>query len=86
VAKVSKGAVDQSDIDDLEFTVTEEQQEEGLALLCMARPIGDCEIETQSDYGYSLGVKGWEGATGYINGKDPVSLGVEQDATYNPKL
>jgi len=86
VAKVSKGAVDQSDIDDLEFTVTEEQQEEGLALLCMARPIGDCEIETQSDYGYSLGSKGWEGATGYINGKDPVSLGVEQDATYNPKL
>ena len=86
VGKVTEGDVDQSDIDDLEFTVSEEQQEEGLALLCMARPVGNCTIETQSDWGYSLGVKEWTGATGYIKGKDPVPLGVEEDASYKPTL
>lgn len=39
VGKVTSGQVDMSDIDDLEFTVTEEEQEDGMALLCMARPV-----------------------------------------------
>ena len=30
----------------------------------MSRPDGDCVIETQSDWGYSLGVAEWKGATG----------------------
>ena len=37
---------------------------QGMALLCMSRPLGDCAIETQSDWGYSLGVAEWKGATG----------------------
>ena len=55
-------------------------------LVCAARPVGDVSIETQSDWGYSLGTKSWKGATGYIKGKDPVPLGVEADDTYNPTL
>ena len=35
-----------------------------MALLCMSRPAGDCVVETQSDWGYSLGVAEWKGATG----------------------
>ena len=37
---------------------------QGMALLCMSRPDGDCVVETQSDWGYSLGVAEWKGATG----------------------
>ena len=37
---------------------------QGMALLCMSRPDGACAIETQSDWGYSLGVAEWKGATG----------------------
>ena len=41
---------------------------QGMALLCMSRPGGDCAIETQSDWGYSLGTTEWKGATGvYCN-------------------
>jgi hypothetical protein len=47
---------------------------------------GDVTIETQSDWGYSLGTKEWGGATGYIKGRDPVPLGVNEDDTYDPKL
>lgn len=43
---------------------------QGLALLCMSRPVTDCKIETQSDWGYSLGSGGWQGATGEIGGKN----------------
>lgn len=64
VGRIAKGTVDQSDIDDLSFTVTEEEQAQGMALLCMSRATSDCEIETQCDWGYSLGVKEWTGATG----------------------
>jgi ferredoxin len=42
---------------------------QGLALLCMCRPLEDCVIETQSDWGYSLGVDEWKGPTGHILGK-----------------
>ncbi len=36
----------------------------------MARPVTDCKVETQSDWGYSLGTGGWKGATGEIAGKE----------------
>lgn len=35
-----------------------------MTLPCMARATSDCEIETQCDWGYSLGVGGWKGASG----------------------
>jgi hypothetical protein len=43
---------------------------QGMALICMARPVEDCVIETQSDWGYSLGVGEWKGPTGHILGKE----------------
>lgn len=74
VARCAKGEVDQSDITDLEFTLSEEELQNGMVLLCMARPVGNVEIETQSDWGYSLGVAEWRGATGEILGRDPTPL------------
>jgi len=74
VARCARGRVDQSDIADLEFTLGEDEIEAGMALLCMARPVGDVEIETQSDWGYSLGTTEWRGATGEILGRDPTPL------------
>ena len=45
-------------------------QLQGMALICMSRPASDTvRIETQSDWGYSLGVAEWKGATGHIAGK-----------------
>ena len=41
VARVVKGTADQSDIDDLAFTVNEEEQAAGMTLLCMARATSD---------------------------------------------
>lgn len=77
VGRVTQGDLDQSDVADLSFCLEDEQIEDGLALLCMARPTSDCVIETQSDWGYSLGVKEWQGPTGYILGKEvnPISKG-----------
>lgn len=43
---------------------------QGMALICMARPLEDCTIETQSDWGYSLGVGEWKGASGHILGRE----------------
>ena len=74
VARCAKGTIDQSDITDLEFTLSEDEIEQGMVLLCMARPVGDVEIETQSDWGYSLGVAEWKGATGEILGRGPTPL------------
>jgi len=57
-------------IPDLSFTVTEEEQKQGMTLICMARPVSEkVVIETQSDWGYSLGIDEWKGATGVIKGK-----------------
>lgn len=70
VGRISSGTVDMSDIEDLDFTVSEDEQAEGMALLCMARPLEDCTVETQSDWGYSLGVCEWKGATGHILGRE----------------
>ena len=64
VGRVASGSVDMSDIDDLAFTVSEDEQAQGMALLCMARPTSDVAIETQCDWGYSLGVAEWKGASG----------------------
>jgi 2Fe-2S type ferredoxin len=73
VGRVAKGAVDQSDVEDLSFTMDEAEQAQGMALLCMSRPVGDVEIETQCDWGYSLGVAEWKGATGKFSARpDPL--------------
>ncbi|KAJ9511330.1 hypothetical protein QJQ45_029735 [Haematococcus lacustris] len=77
VARVASGQVDQSDIPDLSFTLDEGEQAKGMALLCMARAASDCEIETQCDWGYSLGVGEWKGASGlFANSPDPL-MGTE---------
>lgn len=56
---------------DLSFTMSDEEAADGMTLLCMARPVSDTVvIETQSDWGYSLGVAEWKGATGRIQGKE----------------
>jgi len=72
VAKCVSGDTDQSDITDLEFTLDEDEQKEGLTLLCMAYPVGDVVIETQSDWGMRVGE--WKGATGEILGREPTKL------------
>eukprot|EP00883_Tetradesmus_obliquus_P010273 jgi/Sobl393_1/2991/SZX71833.1 len=73
VGRIAQGQIDPSDIADIEFTITKEEQEQGLAMLCMSRPCSDLVIETQCDWGYSLGVKEWEGATGKFSGTpDPL--------------
>eukprot|EP00199_Chlamydomonas_sp_CCMP681_P003673 CAMPEP_0119102322 /NCGR_PEP_ID=MMETSP1180-20130426/1101_1 /TAXON_ID=3052 ORGANISM="Chlamydomonas cf sp, Strain CCMP681" /NCGR_SAMPLE_ID=MMETSP1180 /ASSEMBLY_ACC=CAM_ASM_000741 /LENGTH=178 /DNA_ID=CAMNT_0007086579 /DNA_START=39 /DNA_END=575 /DNA_ORIENTATION=- len=64
VARVVTGTIDHSDIPDLSFTLEEEEQAKGMALLCMTRPTSDMDIETQCDWGYSLGVGEWQGASG----------------------
>ena len=46
------------------LTVSEDEQAQGMALICMARPTSDVSIETQCDWGYSLGVGEWKGASG----------------------
>ncbi|PNH11507.1 Ferredoxin-1 [Tetrabaena socialis] len=73
VARVAKGTIDPSDIADLEFTVSADEQAQGMALLCMTRATSDLSIETQSDWGYSLGVGEWKGATGKFTSRpDPL--------------
>jgi len=80
VGRVTSGTTDMSDIDDVSFCLDEDQQADGFSLLCMARPVGDVTVETQSDWGMSLGMKDWEGPSGYIQGKEVVSLmGDEKD-------
>ncbi|KAK9917375.1 hypothetical protein WJX75_003684 [Coccomyxa subellipsoidea] len=71
VGRVAEGEVDMTDIDDLSFTLDDDEIQKGMALICMARPVSDVvRIETQSDWGYSLGVGEWKGATGHISGKE----------------
>jgi hypothetical protein len=60
---------------DLSFTVSPEEEAAGMTLLCMARPVSDrVVIETQSDWGYSLGAGSWKGPTGEMAGRkvDPL--------------
>eukprot|EP00803_Ostreobium_quekettii_P006665 evm.model.scf_1711.3 EVM.evm.TU.scf_1711.3 scf_1711:12739-13965(+) len=75
VARVVEGGVDMSDIDDVGFTLTEEEQEQGLVLLCMGRPVGDVKLETQCDWGYSLGVAEWKGASGRLSAEPEPLMG-----------
>jgi len=73
VARCAEGTLDMSDIDDIDFVLSEDEQAQGLSLICMARPSSDVVLETQCDWGYSIGVKEWEGATGKFEGKvDPL--------------
>ena len=67
VAKCTKGSVDHRDIADLEFTLSEEEQEEGMALLCVCYPVeraraGDRDRDAVG-LGYSRrgGVEGGDG-------------------------
>jgi hypothetical protein len=69
VARITKGEVDSSDIADLRFTLEEEEIENGMALLCMSRAKTDLTIETQCDWGLSLGFKDWDGASGKFVGE-----------------
>ena len=74
IAKCVEGPskIDHRDIADLEFTLDEDEQAEGLALLCMCYPVGDITLETQSDWGMRVGE--WKGATGEIGGREPTKL------------
>ena len=73
VARRSAGTIDQSDVADLSFTLTDDEVAQGMTLLCMARATSDCTFETQSDWGYSLGITDWKGATGAFESKpDPL--------------
>ena len=46
-----------------------------MSLICMSRPVSDSvKLETQSDYGYSLGTVEWAGATGSIEGGEPNTI------------
>jgi len=73
VARRTSGTIDQSDIADLSFTLTDDEVEQGMTLLCMSRATSDCTFETQSDWGYSLGIAEWKGATGAFASKpDPL--------------
>ena len=72
VTRVTEGTVDQSDIADLSFTLEEEDIARGCALICMARATSDCTMETQADWGYSLGQAEFK-ANGRFEGKvDPL--------------
>ena len=48
MAKCVSGATDQSDITDLDFTLDEDEQKEGLTLLCMAYPVGDVAVKRKA--------------------------------------
>lgn len=75
VARVAAGDVDASDIDDLSFTLDEDQIRDGMALLCMTRAASDVSLETQCDWGLSLGIHEWKGASGKLEGRAEPLMG-----------
>lgn len=79
VGRVVEGEVDMSDIPDITFTLTEEEIQDGMALLCMSRAKSDLIIETQCDWGYSLGISDWKGASGQLEAKPQPLMGEEWD-------
>lgn len=78
---MKQGEVDQSDIPDLSFTMDEAEIAQGMALICMSRAKSDMVVETQCDWGYSLGVAEWQGASGKFEGKVDPLMGKEWDKT-----
>ncbi len=58
-------------------TRAQDEQAQGMALLCMTRATSDLEIETQCDWGYSLGVGEWQGASGRFSAKPDPLMGKE---------
>jgi 2Fe-2S type ferredoxin len=83
VGRVVAGGVDMSDVQDLSFTLTDEEVEAGMALICMARPKGDVSIETQCDWGYSLGITDWKGAGKFTSSPDPLMGTVWSESAKN---
>lgn len=75
VGRIVEGTVDMSDIPDLAFTLSEDEISDGMALLCMARATSDVKIETQCDWGYSLGVAEWKGASGQLTASPEPLMG-----------
>ena len=73
VGRVVGGKVDQSDVADLDFVLEPEQQGQGFALLCMARPVpGETvEIEAQCDWG-NISLTSWKGATFFSGAPVPL--------------
>ena len=55
----------------MSFVLDEDQQAQGFALLCMARPLSDVEVEAQCDWG-NISLSEWKGAT-FFKG-EPVPL------------
>lgn len=75
VGRIAEGQVDHSDIADLSFVLTDDEVKSGITMLCMSRPVSDVvRVETQSDWGYSLGSNNWQGPSGYLKGRkiDPL--------------
>lgn len=85
VARRVSGGIDQSDIADLSFTLTDDEVEQGMTLLCMSRATSDCVFETQSDWGYSLGITDWKGATGAFESKPDPLMGKSWAEGEGPK-
>jgi 2Fe-2S type ferredoxin len=85
VARRSAGSIDQSDVADLSFTLTDDEVDAGMTLLCMARATSDCTFETQSDWGYSLGITDWKGATGTFTSKPDPLMGTSWTEGDGPK-
>ena len=74
------GEVDSSDIGDIDFTLNEEEQACGMALICMVRACSDIVVETQADWGYSLGFSKWKGASGRFSSTPEALYDHESDA------
>jgi 2Fe-2S type ferredoxin len=85
VARRTAGSIDQSDVADLSFTLTDDEVEAGMTLLCMARATSDCTFETQSDWGYSLGITDWKGATGAFESRPDPLMGKSWAEGEGPK-
>eukprot|EP00898_Chlorokybus_atmophyticus_P009291 jgi/Chlat1/992/Chrsp108S01416 len=59
VGYATVGSIDQSDATDIDTVLTPEQIAEGYVLLCQARAMSDCTIETQCDWGV-LSLDKWD--------------------------
>lgn len=62
----------------------QEEQAKGMALLCMSRAKSDVDIETQCDWGYSLGVGEWQGASGRFSATPDPLMGAKWEKDQQP--